>query len=77
MLTFETAFRWPLFQIHFGGKLLYYIHHTAAELIYETADADKPFMGLTTFEGELPTLKDTKIAKNYLTAEELKPWAKP
>ena len=25
MLTFETAFRWPLFQIHFGGKLLYYI----------------------------------------------------
>lgn len=55
------------------NKLHYAAHgHTAAELIYERSDADKPFMGLTTFEGELPTLKDTKIAKNYLTAEELK-----
>lgn len=55
------------------NKLHYAAHgHTAAELIYERADADKPFMGLTTFEGELPTLKDTKIAKNYLTVEELK-----
>lgn len=55
------------------NKLHYAVHgHTAAELIYERADADKPFMGLTTFEGELPTLKDTKIAKNYLTADELK-----
>ena len=55
------------------NKLHYAAHgHTAAELIYERADADKPFMGLTTFEGELPTLKDTKIAKNYLTADELK-----
>ena len=55
------------------NKLHYAAHgHTAAELIYERADADKPFMGLTTFEGELPTLKDTRIAKNYLTADELK-----
>ena len=55
------------------NKLHYAAHgHTSAELIYERADADKPFMGLTTFEGELPTLKDTKIAKNYLTADELK-----
>jgi hypothetical protein len=55
------------------NKLHYAAHgHTAAEVIYERADADKPFMGLTTFEGELPTLKDTKIAKNYLTADELK-----
>ena len=55
------------------NKLHYAAHgHTAAELIYERADADKPFMGLSTFEGELPTLKDTKIAKNYLTADELK-----
>ena len=36
------------------------------------ANADKPFMGLTTFEGEIPTLKDTRIAKNYLTSDELK-----
>jgi hypothetical protein len=55
------------------NKLHYAAHgHTAAEVIYERANADKPFMGLTTFEGELPTLKDTRIAKNYLTADELK-----
>ena len=55
------------------NKLHYAAHgHTAAEIIYERADADKPFMGLTTFEGDLPTLKDTRIAKNYLSADELK-----
>jgi hypothetical protein len=55
------------------NKLHYAAHgHTAAEVIYERADADKPFMGLTTFEGEMPTLKDTRIAKNYLTTDELK-----
>jgi len=55
------------------NKLHYAAHgHTAAEVIFERADADKPFMGLTTFEGEMPTLKDTRIAKNYLTADELK-----
>ncbi|MBQ9476858.1 MAG: virulence RhuM family protein [Bacteroidales bacterium] len=55
------------------NKLHYAAHgHTAAEVIYERADADKPFMGLTSFDGDLPTLKDTKIAKNYLTADELK-----
>ena len=46
--------------------------HTAAEVIYERADADKPFMGLTTFSGELPALKDIGIAKNYLNENELK-----
>ncbi len=55
------------------NKLHYAAHgHTAAEIIYERANADKPFMGLTTFEGDLPTLKDTRIAKNYLSADELK-----
>ena len=46
--------------------------HTAAEVIYERADADKPFMGLTTFSGDFPTAKDIGIAKNYLTEEELR-----
>ena len=46
--------------------------HTAAEVIYERADADKPFMGLTSFLGELPALKDIGIAKNYLNENELK-----
>lgn len=46
--------------------------HTAAEVIYERADAEKPFMGLTSFSGEIPALKDIKVAKNYLTENELK-----
>lgn len=46
--------------------------HTAAEVIYERADADQPFMGLTTFEGELPAIKDIKIAKNYLKENEIR-----
>ena len=55
------------------NKLHYAAHgHTAAEVIYERADADKPFMGLTTFSGNFPTAKDIGIAKNYLTEEELR-----
>ena len=45
---------------------------TAAEVIYGRANADKPFMGLQTFSGEFPMLKDALIAKNYLTDDELK-----
>ena len=55
------------------NKLHYAAHgHTAAEVIYERADADKPFMGLTAFLGDFPTAKDIGIAKNYLTEEELR-----
>ncbi len=55
------------------NKLHFAAHgHTAAEVIYERADAEKPFMGLTTFSGELPALKDISIAKNYLNENELK-----
>ena len=55
------------------NKLHYAAHgHTASEVIYERADAEKPFMGLTTFKGEIPVLQDIVIAKNYLTEEELK-----
>ena len=55
------------------NKLHYAAHgHTAAEVIYERADAERPFMGLTSFAGELPALKDIGIAKNYLNEEELK-----
>ena len=55
------------------NKLHYAAHgHTAAEVIYERADAEQPFMGLKTFEGELPAIKDIKIAKNYLHENELK-----
>lgn len=55
------------------NKLHYAAHgHTAAEVVYERADAEKPFMGLTSFAGELPALKDISIAKNYLSEDELK-----
>ena len=55
------------------NKLHYAAHgHTAAEVIYQRADAEKPFMGLTSFSGELPALKDIGIAKNYLEESELK-----
>ena len=55
------------------NKLHYAAHgHTAAEVIYERADAEKPFMGLMSFKGELPCLKDIKIAKNYLDEKEIK-----
>ena len=55
------------------NKLHYATHgHTASEVIYERADADKPFMGLTTFKGDIPVLSDVVIAKNYLSEDELK-----
>ena len=55
------------------NKLHYAAHgHTAAEVIYERADAEKPFMGLTSFAGDFPTAKDIGIAKNYLDENELK-----
>lgn len=55
------------------NKLHYAAHgHTAAEVIFERADADKPFMGLTTFAGDYPTRNDIMVAKNYLNEDELK-----
>jgi hypothetical protein len=55
------------------NKLHYAAHgHTAAEVLYDRADSTKPFMGMTTFKGEWPTLQDAKVAKNYLTQDELK-----
>ena len=55
------------------NKLHYATHgHTASEVIYERADSEKPFMGLTTFKGDIPILSDVVIAKNYLSEEELK-----
>ena len=50
------------------NKLHYAAHgHTEAIVIYERADADKPFMGQTAFSGNFPTAKDISIATNYLT----------
>lgn len=55
------------------NKLHYAAHgHTAAEVIFDRADSSSPMMGLTSFKGDFPTLRDAQIAKNYLSAEELK-----
>ena len=55
------------------NKIHYSVHgHTAAEIIYERADAEKDFMGLTTWSGAMPTKPEAETAKNYLTHEEIK-----
>jgi hypothetical protein len=54
------------------NKLHYAVHeHTAAELIYERVNSEKPFVGMTNFKGSYVTKDDVKIAKNYLTEKEL------
>lgn len=55
------------------NKLHYAAHgHTAAEIVYERADANKPFMGMNAFDSDFPTAKDICVAKNYLNEDELK-----
>lgn len=54
------------------NKLHWAAHgHTAAEIIFERANAELPFMGLTTFKGKKPTKQEIGVAKNYLSEEEL------
>ena len=55
------------------NKIHYAVHgQTATEVIYNRADAEKQFMGLITFSGKQPHLKDVVIAKNYLDEKELR-----
>ena len=54
------------------NKMHFSVHgHTAVEIIYNRADAEKDFMGLTTWTGMIPKRSDAEYAKNYLTEEEL------
>jgi hypothetical protein len=54
------------------NKLHWATHgHTAAELIFQRANAQLPFMGLTAFKGKMPTKQEIGVAKNYLSEEEL------
>lgn len=54
------------------NKLHYAVHeHTAAEIIYDRVDSEKPLVGMTNFKGDYITKDDVKIAKNYLTEKEL------
>lgn len=55
------------------NKLHYAAHgNTAAEVIFKRANADAPMMGLTSFKGDHPTMRDAQIPKNYLSENELK-----
>ena len=55
------------------NKIHYAVHgQTAAEVIYNRADSEKEFMGLTTFKGNRPHLSDVVVAKNYLDEKELR-----
>ena len=55
------------------NKLHYAVHeHTAAELIYDRVDSEKPYVGMTSFKGDYVTADDVKIAKNYLSEVEIK-----
>ena len=55
------------------NKLHFAAHgHTAAEVIYQRADAEQPFMGLRTFSGDLPVLRDVAVANNYLDEQDLR-----
>ena len=62
----QTFFAAVQNKLHYAAS-----RQTAAELIYSRADSNKDFMGLTTFQGAIPTLNEAKIAKNYLTEDEL------
>ena len=62
----QTFFAAVQNKLHYAAS-----RQTAAELIYSRADSSKDFMGLTTFQGAIPTLNEAKIAKNYLTEDEL------
>ena len=54
------------------NKMHYAVHgHTAAEIIYDRADAQKDFMGLTTWTGVMPKRSDAEFAKNYLSEDEI------
>jgi len=60
------------FFVTIQNKLHYAVHeHTAAEIIYERVDSDKPMVGMTNFKGNYITRDDVKIAKNYLSEREL------
>ena len=54
------------------NKMHYAAHkHTAAEIIFERSDSDKPYVGMTNFKGDYVTKEDVRVAKNYLTEKEL------
>ena len=64
--TTQQFFKTVQNKMHFAAH-----GHTAAEVIYDRANAENDFMGLTTWRGALPTKQEAEIAKNYLSEEEV------
>ncbi len=64
--TTQQFFKTVQNKMHFAAH-----GHTAAEVIYDRANAENDFMGLTTWRGALPTKQEAEIAKNYLSDEEV------
>ena len=68
----KTALATRRFYATVQNKMHFAAHgHTAAEVIYDRANAEKDFMGLTTWRGAIPTKHEAEIAKNYLSEEEV------
>ena len=64
--TTQQFFKTVQNKMHFAAH-----GHTAAEVIYDRANAENDFMGLTTWRGALPTKQEAEIAKNYLSEDEV------
>ncbi len=64
--TTQQFFKTVQNKMHFAAH-----GHTAAEVIYDRANAENDFMGLTTWRGAMPTKQEAEIAKNYLSKEEV------
>ena len=78
LLIQEVQSKWvSLIKMNYIWKVIKEIHfavheQTAAEVIFTRADAEKEFMGLMTFSGSQPYLKDVVVTKNYLNEKELR-----
>ncbi len=72
MLPTTVVKHYPNLRCISNKKLVSEASQTAAEIIYDRADSEKEFMGLTSFKGADVTLDDVRIAKNYLSEKELK-----
>lgn len=64
--TTQQFFKTVQNKMHFAAH-----GHTAAEVIYDRANAEKDFMGLTSWRGAMPSRQEAEIAKNYLSGEEV------
>ena len=72
MIIYTTEDSLSKIETIFDGDTVWLSKAQMAEVIYTRADAEKEFMGLTTFAGNQPTLREAVIAQNYLNEKELR-----